>query len=167
MILRTRLYAKWYERCFAYLLDQVGTGLLTGVMIMLAVMLGLMKIGGTPEAPVLEQSSFVVMFLCLTAYHTIAVASNWQATPGQRLMHIHIVRTDGRKLTQAMALERFLAYILPTLPFYTSFIPQDVVPMLVVWLSVFWFMPILFTPEHTGVHDRICGTRVVKGKAGA
>jgi uncharacterized RDD family membrane protein YckC len=157
--------AKWYERLVAYVLDQLGTALLTGVGIALFAALGLIKIQGTPEAPQMDQSSFVMMFLCLTAYHTASVASSWQATPGQRLMQIHIVRMDGRRLTQLHALERFLAYILPSLPFYTSFIPADVVPPLVVWLSIFWFVPILLAPHHMGVHDRICRTRVVRGKA--
>ena len=36
--------------------------------------------------------------------------------------------------------------------------------MIVVWLNLLWFTPILYAPDRAGVHDRLCHTRVVAGK---
>jgi uncharacterized RDD family membrane protein YckC len=106
-------------------------------------------------------------FLVSLSYYTYFVASRWQATPGKRLMNIYIIRSDNRMLTPRDALERFLAFFMPSLPIYISFMPDNVTPIIVFWLSMFWFSPILYTPERTGVHDRLCNTRVLVGRVGA
>ncbi|MBX9726879.1 MAG: RDD family protein [Rickettsiales bacterium] len=109
----------------------------------------------------------VGVLLVSLGYYTYFTASRWQATPGKRLLSIYVVRTDNRALTPRDALERFLGFILPSLPIYSSIMLQQQAAMLVFWLTLFWFAPILFTPERIGFHDRLCRTRVVVGKVGA
>jgi hypothetical protein len=62
--------------------------------------------------------------------------------------------------------ERFLAYSIPGLPLYASFMDASAGMMLTFWLSLFWFFPILITLERVGMHDRLCSTRVMVGKVG-
>lgn len=106
-----------------------------------------------------------VMALIITgSYYTISMGSSWQATPGKRIMEVHVVRaSDGGKLSHREALARYLAYLIPSLPIYTS-LDTGITEMLVIWLSAAWFVPILITEQKTGVHDMLCHTRVVKGR---
>lgn len=146
------LYAGRAERFFAYLIDTLIL-LLPGSLVV-ALLKG-------------EDAAVVGVFLVSLGYYTYFTASRWQATPGKRLLSIYVVRTDNRALTPRDALERFLGFILPSLPIYSSIMPQQQAAMLVFWLTLFWFAPILFTPERIGLHDRLCRTRVVVGKVGA
>lgn len=105
-----------------------------------------------------------INFAILAAYYTYFTAGPWQGTPGKRLMGMYVIRTDGRPLTRRDAIERFLAYTIPSLPLYASFIPEPIAQLLVVCLTLHWFAPILFTDERIGYHDRLCHTRVVAGR---
>lgn len=145
-------YAGRLERLFAYLIDTV-----------------LLALPGALLVSLLKDNPITILgvFFISLAYYTHFTASPWQATPGKRLLGLYVIRTDRRRLTTRDAVERFLAFILPSLPIYTSFIPANQSPILVFWLTIFWFSPILFTPERVGMHDRLCTTRVVVGKADA
>ena len=145
------IYAGRLERLFANLIDSLILIIPSGVV-----------------AALLDHDGLVTLatFLVSLGYYTHFTASDWQATPGKRLLGLYVIRTDYRALTQRDAVERFLAYSIPSLPLYASFLSAQAAPMLVFWLSLFWFAPILFTPERIGTHDRLCGTRVLVGKVG-
>ena len=145
-------YAGRPERFFAYLIDTVILAVPGAVVV--AAMKG-------------ADSAIIGVFLISFFYYTYFNASRWQATPGKRLLTLYIAHTDHRPLTMRDAAERFLAFILPTLPVYASFIPEQHAPILVFWLTLLWFAPILFTPERVGLHDRLCSTHVLVGKVGA
>ena len=149
---RTMVYAGRLERLLAYFIDAI---------LLLLPSLLLTKLFG--EIGLVTLASF---FFSL-AYYTYFTASSWQATPGKRLMNIYVMRPDNRRLTPRDGLERFLAFLLPSLPFYTSIFPENVGPILVFWLTMFWFLPILYTVDRAGMHDRLCNTRVVEGRADA
>lgn len=103
-------------------------------------------------------------FLVSLAYHVGFVGSSWQATPGKRLLSIYIAHTDGRPLSHRDALQRFLGWMLPFLPVYSSLFSEQIAMILVLWLALFWFMPIFTTPLRMGLHDRLCHTLVMVGK---
>ena len=145
----TFIFAGRLERFFAYLLDTI---ILFAPKFLL---IGLF--GNSGLVPILA-------FLCDAAYATMFVGSHWQATPGQRILNIYIVRESGHRLGNSAALERYLAYVLPSLPLYTSLLPDDVGRSIAGMLIMAWFGPILFTPERTGVHDMLCKTRVIVGR---
>jgi len=151
-------YGGRLERLFANLLDTLILLLPNGMIISL-----MSQVDGA-GTPVLNPASLLVLFLCNTAYYTAFTSSGWQGTPGKRMLGIYVIRTDGHRLTQRDALERYLAFILPSLPLYASFISPNLSQFLVVVLSLIWFAPILYTPNRTGIHDQICGTRVVCGR---
>lgn len=152
MSMRPLTYAGRWDRLFANLID-------SAILLLPAVFM----------AALLRHEGLATLatFLLSLAYSTHFNASNWQATPGKRLMNMYVIRTDRRRLSQRDALERFLAYSLPSLPLYASFIPENIAPLLVFWLSIFWFFPIILTPERTGKHDQLCNTRVIIGRVGA
>lgn len=142
-------YAGRLERLLANLLDSI----------ILVVPAGL-------AAGLLQGSNLAIAatFFCSLSYYTYFTASAWQATPGKRLLGIYVIRTDGQRFTKRDALERFLAYIIPSLPLYTSVVSEQIAPVICFWLSLFWYAPILFTDERVGYHDRLCSTRVFLGK---
>lgn len=151
MSVRQPTYAGRPERLLANLLDTII------LLIPSAFVVGILK--GS-------DISVVGVFACNLAYYTYFTAGAWQATPGKRLLGIYVARTDHRALTSRDALERYLAFVMPVLPLYVSFLPQNILFSIVFWLSLFWFTPILFTPERIGYHDRLCKTRVLAGKVG-
>jgi uncharacterized RDD family membrane protein YckC len=79
-------------------------------------------------------------------YYIYFPSGAWQATPGKRICGIHIIREDGRRVTAALALGRYLAYIISAIPLGIGFIM------------------VAFTDQKKGLHDMICGTRVMYGK---
>ena len=98
------------------------------------------------------------------AYYTGFTASRWQATPGQRAMGIHVARNDGKPISQRDALERFLAFAMPTLPLYLSVAPQEVLGMVSLWLALAWYGPIMLRDDRRGVHDILCNMKVLAGR---
>lgn len=146
------LYASWPERLLAHLID---------LLIVVPITLLFLGLTNTTE------QGMIVTFLCNLVYFTLPTGSNWQATPGQRLMAVHVVHADGTPLTQGDALERFLAYFIPTLPMYASFIEPKMATALTLWLTAGWFLPIVLREERTGLHDQFCSMRVIAGRPAA
>ncbi len=142
-------YAGRLERLLANLIDTIIQLFPAGLMVAL--------LGG-------QRMAVVATFATSLAYYTLFTAGSWQATPGKRLLGIYVAHRNGTALTYRDALERFLAYVLPSLPIYASFIPEEIAPILVFWLSIAWFAPILLTPERMGLHDRMCRTHVLVGR---
>ncbi len=146
-------FAGRLERLFANLLD---------TLILLLPSLTLAALFGEANKGLLV----LVLFIMNLVYDVSFTSSAWQATPGKRILNMYIIHADGSPMTRRDAVERFLAFVLPSLPIYSSMLPEQSAQILVLWLSVFWFMPILTTVERTGIHDMICRTRVIVGKAG-
>ena len=156
MIPQSLPYAVWYLRMFGYLIDAVLVLIPSALSVAL---MGMTEIDGvlTP-AP----ASVLVVFLINAAYYIAFTSGRWQATPGMRLMGIRLIRLDGRNLSQRDALERFLALVLPSLPFNASFLPETLAQNLAACLCILWFAPILTT--RVGMHDRLCHMRVINGR---
>lgn len=158
--MKTLPYAGRHERMFANFIDSflllIPSGLIASLMSRL----------DTAGEVVVNPASLLFVFMLTAAYYTLFTAGKWQATPGKRVMRMKVVRVDGRPMTERDALERFIAYSLPTLPVYTSFISEGLATVLVTGLSIAWFWPILSRPDRAGIHDQICGTRVVVGRNG-
>ena len=156
---KSLVYAGRLERLFANLID---TLILFVPATVVAVLTSSADAAGELQpSPV----GMVVVFLVHMTYYTAFTAGRWQGTPGKRLLNMYVIHTDHSRMTQRDALERFLAYVLPSLPMYSSFLPQNIAPMIVIWLSLFWFVPILTHPQRMGFHDKLCRTLVVSGKA--
>lgn len=112
----------------------------------------------------LHPISELAFFLMLAAYYVGFTSSKWQATPGKRIMNMHVIKTNGRKLSQANALERFIVFMFPFLPMFAQSLSPLIATLGFIWLLLFWFTPILMDPQRAGLHDKICHTRVVTGQ---
>lgn len=148
---KSLVYAGRLERLLAYLIDTI-------ILVVPAMYFASILRGDPVVTP--------LCFLASLGYYTYFTASRWQATPGKRLLGIYVIRTDHRALTYRDGVERFLAFILPSLPMYTSFIPAEMAPGMSLALSIVWFASIVYTEERVGMHDRLCHTRVLIGKVG-
>ena len=89
---------------------------------------------------------WIVGFALTIGYNVYFNAGTWQATPGKRLLGLHLITVTGEPVGPWLAFGRWLAYILNGFTLYIGF-------MMIGW-----------TREKTGLHDIICGTRVVYGK---
>jgi uncharacterized RDD family membrane protein YckC len=106
----------------------------------------------------------IITFAFAAFYSIWFTMSDWQATPGQRLFGIRVERANGQRMDFRASTERFLAYYIPSLPMYTDRLPDETLAKLALWLVIVWFAPILGRSDRRGVHDLLCGTRVVVGK---
>jgi uncharacterized RDD family membrane protein YckC len=79
-------------------------------------------------------------------YHVKFTSGPWQATPGKRIVRIHVVKDNGERVGGWLAFGRYLCYILSALPLYIGF-------FVIGW-----------NKEKKGFHDMICGTRVIFGR---
>lgn len=88
-----------------------------------------------------------LLWICgCIAYFTYFIGGKWQATPGKRVMGIHVMRADGAAVAHSYALARCFAYIAS-------------------WIIIgLGFVLAAFTAERTALHDLLCDTRVVYGK---
>jgi uncharacterized RDD family membrane protein YckC len=148
-------YAGFWIRLLAYIIDVIvlelfscAIGAVLGIVMATAGMFS--KVPTATGADSLPHG-FVVLFwivgFALTiGYNVYFNSGTWQATPGKRLLGLHIVTLTGEPVSPWLAFGRWLAYLLDGLTLYVGF-------MMIGW-----------TREKTGLHDIICGTRVVYGK---
>lgn len=83
--------------------------------------------------------------LAIIAYFTFLQGREQGATIGKRALDIHVVRDDGSKLGDRLALGRYLLLLISSLLLLPLLAP-------------------LFNPQRKGLHDIICGTVVLEGK---
>lgn len=114
--------------------------------------------------PVESGPGMLGTFLFNAAYFSWFTASDWQASPGQRLFGIVVARLDGQRVGMRAAIERFLAYFMPSMPMYLSIASPETLAKVVIWLVIVWFSPILWRADRRAVHDLLCGTVVLTGK---
>lgn len=127
-------FAGFWIRAAAYLLDVV---LLFVVSIVpVAVVMGMAHDPNSPLASLVG----TIVAIC---YFVIPVSGAKQATWGKQMLGLKIIRTDGARVGGGLAFGRYLAYILSSLP-----------------LCIGFFM-IGWTDQKKGLHDIICGTRVI------
>lgn len=80
------------------------------------------------------------------AYFTLLQGRAQGATLGKRALDIHVVREDGSKLGDSLALGRYLLMMIFGFLLLPCFVP-------------------LFNRHRKGLHDMICGTVVLEGKS--
>ncbi|WP_426690515.1 RDD family protein [Rhodanobacter ginsengiterrae] len=80
-------------------------------------------------------------------YFTICESSAWQGTVGKLALGIRVTDLDGNRISFARAFGRYFAKILSAIIFAIGF-------LMVAW-----------TQRKQGLHDMICGTLVLNGRA--
>jgi uncharacterized RDD family membrane protein YckC len=154
------IYGGFWLRFVAYLVDNllmsVGMGV---VFIPLALTTGALahiqaltiRHGGQPDpAAIMGFVSLILTFVAISLlltwlYHAYFESSDWQATPGKRVMSIYVTDMNGQRLSFLHATGRFFARII------TGLIP----------LGIGYIMA-GFTERKQALHDMIAGTLVVR-----
>lgn len=132
-------FAGFWIRVGAILIDSVVLSIVSFVIKLIA---GL-AIGGGEIA---ESIGGLIGFVIGIAYFTLFTASEWQATPGKRLLGIRVIKDDGGPITALRAFGRYWAYLISTI------------------VLLIGYIMVAFTEEKTALHDLICRTRVVYGR---
>ncbi|TSB45913.1 RDD family protein [Alkalicoccobacillus porphyridii] len=86
--------------------------------------------------------AFIYIVVCII-YLT---ASKYKGTPGKLILGLQVLTVDHERIGIGRSIGRFFAYYLSLIFFYIGFIM------------------VAFTDEKKGLHDMICGTRVVYRK---
>lgn len=119
-------------RIFAWTIQ---LGVITGARIMLA----------KPET-FLDLREFLIttIGIAIIVFYFVYFHGRTGQTPGKRLLHLKVIRTDGGPLGFDKAIERFFCYLISLLPLYIGFIM------------------ITFNKNKQGLHDIIAHTYVIK-----
>jgi uncharacterized RDD family membrane protein YckC len=148
-------YAGFWIRLLAYVIDvfvleffAVAAGIILGIALSIAGILGKFEPPAPGHAlpPAFVAVVWIVGLVVTIAYNVYFNSGSWQATPGKRMLGLHIVTTTGEPVSGWLAFGRWAAYAVDGLTLYVGF-------MMIGW-----------TREKTALHDIICGTRVVYGK---
>lgn len=148
-----QLYAPLHERFLARLID----GIITLPFLQIATAIFASN----------EGIASIVGFLLGLLYYAWFAASNWQATPGKRIVGLYITDASGARLPLKEAFAREIAVLVPTFPVYVSIFSPEMAASLFLLLGMLWYGRILATPERTGMHDILCETRVRRGRVGS
>jgi uncharacterized RDD family membrane protein YckC len=140
------VYAGFWIRLLAYIIDYV---IIVVTAVVAGAIVAFFALGAVIEDDAWIQGFEIIGISLVSVFYFVYFPSGrWQATPGKRICGIHIVRTNGERVTGWLAFGRSLAYIISSIPLY------------------FGFFMIGWTDQKKGLHDIICGTRVVYGKLG-
>jgi uncharacterized RDD family membrane protein YckC len=127
--------AGFWIRTFAYLIDAIGIGIVSGI------------IGSIISSDATGTTANGISFLLGLAYFCYFWSSNGGGqTLGMRVLDLKVVRTDGSALTLTQALIRYVGLFVAFICFAIG----------VIWVA--------FDPEKQGWHDKIAGTYVVRAK---
>ena len=139
-------YAGFWIRFVAYFVDLI---LLEIVLVPLSI--AIRAVVGAPLNPLNPEQPSLALFLINTpislvlvvAYYTFFVGK-YGATPGKMATKLRIVSPDGSPVSYAKACGRYFAQIVSSLP------------------CLFGYFMAGWDPEKRALHDRICGTRVIR-----
>jgi len=136
-------YAGFWIRFLAYFVD----GLVVYALIIagqMAVGMSLIQsVGLAPRSVSVVFAVFGFQLLVAVLYETILIGK-YGATPGKMACGLVVVTTDGGKVSYALAVGRYFAKVLSVLTIYIGYIMAA------------------FDPQKRALHDRICGTRVIR-----
>jgi uncharacterized RDD family membrane protein YckC len=126
--------AGFWIRTFAYLIDAIGIGIVSGII---ASIIG----GGGPAGTTSNGLSFLFGLAYFVYFWS---AQGGGQTLGMRVLNLKVIRTDGSALTMTQGLIRYLGL-------FVSFI--------VLLIGVIW---VAFDADKQGWHDKIAGTYVIR-----
>lgn len=130
----------FWKRLLAYLIDWIILIVLSIVVVLFGVVL--LVAGGVSEewaGPFGNLVGLLVGWL----YYALCESSDWQATPGKRILGMKVVDMQGRRIGFWRATARHFGKILSTLTLFIGFVM------------------IAFTREKQGLHDIMAGCLVI------
>jgi len=141
-------YAGFWRRAVAYLLDTI---LISAVFGLVASLYPSTFIkfpdAGPPsltDLPQLTPFAFVLTISVTWLYYTLFESSNWQATPGKRILRLYVTDLQGRRLTFARAATRNFGKMISSLTFLVGYLVAG------------------FTARKQALHDLLAGCLVLR-----
>ena len=162
--LNRKRYAGFFVRANAFIIDNLILSVVGAIFLYIMSLAGLLDLNAVSEivnqyldnptstelvSKALElpgMSTFFTIWSVVQAVYFIVFHAIWGATPGKRLLHIHVEMANGEKLSWAFSIFRFVASIVTqaTLIFYGL-----------------GYLIVLIDPQKRALHDFIAQTRVV------
>ena len=157
-------FAGFFVRANAFIIDNLILSVVGAIFLYIMSLAGLLDLNAVSEivnqyldnptstelvSKALElpgMSTFFTIWSVVQAVYFIVFHAIWGATPGKRLLHIHVEMANGEKLSWAFSIFRFVASIVTqaTLIFYGL-----------------GYLIVLIDPQKRALHDFIAQTRVV------
>ena len=157
-------YAGFFVRANAFIIDNVILSVFGALFLYVMSLAGMLDLNAISEivnqyienptstelvSKALEipgMSAFFTIWSFVQAVYFIVFHAVWGATPGKKLLHIHVEMANGEKLSWAFSIFRFVASIVTqaTLIFYGL-----------------GYLIVLIDPQKRALHDFIAQTRVV------
>lgn len=142
------LYAGFWVRLFAKIIDGVITFVAAFLLQMLAMLLHASMDSGFTLVTAESDDAFVLLSWVLgmgltLAYHVYFIG-RFGATPGKMAVGVKVIRADGQPVTYARALARHVVEYLSAIILYLGYVIA------------------VFDDQKRTLHDRLCDTRVVK-----
>ncbi len=134
-------YAGFGIRFAAYIIDSIANfiiGLITGAGV------GLVYHGQNQTEMVIQQLIGAGIGMVLGIIYIVFFLGKFGATPGKMICHLKVVTAEGEPISYMRALGRYFGYWLSSL------------------ICGIGFLMIGFDEQRRGLHDRVCGTRVIK-----
>jgi uncharacterized RDD family membrane protein YckC len=132
-VIATSNKAGFWVRTFAYLIDSIGIGIVSGIIASL--------IGGGATGTTSNGLSFLFGLAYFVYFWS---EQGGGQTLGMRVLNLKVIRTDGSALTITQGLIRYLGL-------FVSFI--------CLLIGVIW---VAFDADKQGWHDKIAGTYVIR-----
>ena len=162
--LNRKRYAGFFVRANAFIIDNLILSVVGAIFLYIMSLAGMLDLNAVSEivnqyidnpastelvSKALElpgMSTFFTIWSVVQAIYFIVFHAVWGATPGKRLLHIHVEMANGEKLSWAFSIFRFVASIVTqaTLIFYGL-----------------GYLIVLIDPQKRALHDFIAQTRVV------
>lgn len=157
-------YAGFFVRANAFIIDNIILSIFGALFLYVMSLAGMLDLNAVSEivnqyienptstelvSKALEipgMSAFFTIWSFVQAVYFIIFHAVWGATPGKKLLHIHVEMANGEKLSWAFSIFRFIASIVTqaTLIFYGL-----------------GYLIVLIDPQKRALHDFIAQTRVV------
>ena len=162
--LNRKRYAGFFVRANAFIIDNIILSIFGALFLYVMSLAGMLDLNAVSEivnqyienptstelvSKALEipgMSAFFTIWSFVQAVYFIVFHAVWGATPGKKLLHIHVEMANGEKLSWAFSIFRFIASIVTqaTLIFYGL-----------------GYLIVLIDPQKRALHDFIAQTRVV------
>lgn len=162
--MQRKRYAGFFVRANAFIIDNLILSVVGALFLYVMSLAGMVDLNAASEianqyienptstelvSKALElpgMSTFFTIWSVVQAIYFIVFHAVWGATPGKKLMHIHVEMANGEKLSWAFSIFRFVASIVTqaTLIFYGL-----------------GYLIVLIDPQKRALHDFIAQTRVV------
>jgi uncharacterized RDD family membrane protein YckC len=135
-----RRYAGFWRRFAALMVDGVISWIVMGVgMVIIALAGG----GGSNWAAAMQSGWVTLISTVFGIVYSVGMVGKYGATLGKMALGIKVVRASGAPFGYALALGRYFAHFLNAFTFGIGY-------LMAAW-----------DKEKRGLHDRVCGTRVV------